>query len=321
MIGRPRPGPVCRCLAGAWFMIDFSQGAPLAVVVFLSVIVAALPAAARQYDLLQGPDVAIRFEPQLQSVAEEVATHYPRLRRDLQQIFGWETPLRPTVFLIGDRQRFARLAASPSLVAYARPGDNVVVIDCSRLHIRPHRLESVLRHEMIHLLLHRHIPSGFLPRWLDEGVAQWLSGGLAELLTAPHPSLLEDALLGGDFIPLAALNDAFALEGKSLMLAYEESRSFVAFVASEYGDEVIFQILNRLKNGSRLQEAFAASLALELREVEGQWLDRLRSRSTWLSYLAVHLYEYLFLAAALLTVIGFIRFVIKKRAYRDEEEL
>ncbi len=284
------------------------------------ILAMAIPAAAQEFYLLQEPGVSIRFEPQLQPTAREVAEIYPRLRFTLQQIFDWEMNFRPTVFLIGDRQRFQRMAENPSVVAYARPGDNVVVIDCSRLHIRPHRLESVLKHEMIHLLLHHNIRGDLLPRWLDEGVAQFLSGGLAELLTAPHASLLEEALLSGEFIPLVDLHYRFPRDRRALLLAYEESRSFAAFIAAGYGDRKIIEVLAGLKNGASVQEAVAASLNLELRTVEQQWIEQLQSRSTWFSYLAVHLYDFLFLAAALLTVIGFVRFLAKKRAYRDEEE-
>jgi hypothetical protein len=287
---------------------------------FLLLLTASIPAAAQEFHLFQEPGLAIQFEPQLQPIAEEVAEIYPRLHHQLQQRFGWEMSFRPTVFLIGNRQRFQRWATNPSIIAYARTGDNVVVIDCSRLHIRPHRLESVLKHEMIHLLLHRHIRSDLLPRWLDEGVAQWLSGGLAEMLAAPPPTLLEEALLSGEFIPLADLHDEFPRDRMALLLAYEESRSFTAHIAADYGAQNIFHILNRMKNGYDIREAIAESLKTDLHRVEQRWIEQLRSRSSWYSYLAVHLYEYLFLVAALLTVIGFVRFLLKKRAYRDEAE-
>ena len=278
------------------------------------------PAGGQELYLIQASGLAVRFEPQLKTIAAEVAEIYPRLNDELQRVFGWETAFRPTVFLIGNRRRFQHLAGNPSIVAYARPADNVIVIDCSRLHIRPHRLESVLRHEMVHLLLHHHIRSQNLPRWLDEGVAQWLSGGLAELLVTPHPSLLEEALLSGEFIPLDNLTEEFPGDRQALLLAYEESRSFTYHLAADHGDRKIFLLLDLLKDGYGVQEAFALSLGTELHTAEQQWIEQLQSRSTWYSYLALHIYDYLFPAAALLTVIGFVRFMMKKRAYRDDEE-
>ena len=286
----------------------------------LILMTAVAPAAGQELYLIQASGLAVRFEPQLKTIAAEVAESYPRLNDELQRQFGWETPFRPTVVLIGDRRRFQHLAGNPSIVAYARPVDNVIVIDCSRLHIRPHKLESVLKHEMIHLLLHHHIRSHNLPRWLDEGVAQWLSGGLGELLASPHPSLLEEALLSGEFIPLEDLADDFPSDRQALLLAYEESRSFAYHLAAEHGDQKIFQLLDLLKGGYGVQEAFALSLDTELQLAEQQWIEQLQSRSTWYSYLALHIYDYLFPAAALLLVIGFVRFVMRKRAYRDDEE-
>ena len=294
---------------------------PLSRICFsLLLLIVATPCASRQLSVMQQAGLNVRFEPQLQGVAEEVVEIYPHLRDELRQVFGWEMVFRTTVFLIGDRQRFHKLSGNRAIVAYARPGDNVIVIDCSRLHIRPHRLESVLKHEMIHLLLHHHIRSDSLPRWLDEGVAQWLSGGLAELLAAPPPTLLEEALLSGELIPLRELTEEFPSDRMRLLLAYEQSRSFTAHIAAKYGDRKILELLSRLKSGTEVHEAFAATLNSPLQVVEQQWVEQLKSRSGWYSYLAVHIYDYLFLAAALLTVIGFVRFVARKRAYRDEEE-
>lgn len=298
---------------------NLRQVLPAGIVLWLAA--AGAVAADQEMYILQSPGVSIRFEPQLLPTAREVAALYPPLQDELQQVFGWQMTGRPTVFLIGDRQRFQHLAGNPAVIAYARPADQVVVIDGSRLHLRPHRLESVVKHEMIHLLLHQHIRSDLLPRWLDEGVAQWLSGSLSELLVAPSPSLIEEALLSGSFIPLSDLYRHFPRDRKALLLAYEQSRSFTAFIAADYGDQKVFQILDRLKNGSTVEQAIAASLGRELADLEQQWIDELRGRFSWYSYLAVHLYEYLFVAAAVLTVIGFIRFWVKKRSYWDEEEL
>ena len=229
-------------------------------------------------------------------------------------------PFRPTVLLIQDKEYFQRLTGNKLIVAFAAPGDNLIVIDCSRLHIRPHRLDQVLKHEMVHLILHHNIRSVHLPRWFDEGVAQWLSEGIAELLEAPQRSFFEEALLSGNYIPLRDLKHSFPTDKKNLMLAYEESRSFVAFISDRYGDDKIFEILNHLQKGNEIHTAFNRSLNALPEEIEDRWIKQQRRQTTWFIFIAGHIYEFLFLAGALLTVIGFIRFLIKKRNYRDEDD-
>jgi len=273
-----------------------------------------------ELESLPSPELKVRFEPPLKGIAEDVLDIYPRIKTNLEKTFGWEMPFRPAVFLVQDKEYFPRLTGNKLIVAFAVPADNLIVIDCSRLHILPHRLDQVLKHEMVHLILHHHIRSVHLPRWLDEGVAQWLSEGVTELLEAPQRSFFEEALLSGNYIPLRDLKYNFPTNKKNLMLAYEESLSFVAFISDRYGDNRIFEILEHLQKGNEIYTAFYASLDASPEEIEDRWIMQQRRQTTWFIFLAGHIYEFLFLAGALLTVIGFIRFLIKKRNYRDEDE-
>lgn len=275
---------------------------------------------AAQFGVLQHPGLRVQYETPLKGVAEEVVEIYPNIKMNLVKKFGWDIAFRPTVVLIQDRQLFQRHAGTAPIVGYAVPGDNLIVIDCSRLHIRPHRLDNVLKHEMVHLILHHYIRGGRLPRWLDEGVAQRVSDGIAELLVVPRRSFFQQALLTGDYIQLQDLAHGFPVEKKYLILAYEESRSIVDFVVEKYGENALFEILEYLKDGNDLHQAFTASLDASPEEIEARWIRHQQKRSTWFAYLAAHIYEFLFLMGALLTIVGFIRFIIKKRNYKDDDE-
>jgi hypothetical protein len=290
----------------------------LAVIIIILLMPRMLLAA--QFGVLQHPGIRVQYESPLKGIAEEVVESYPIIKMNLVKTFGWEIAFRPTVVLIQDRQLFQRHAGNAPIVGYAVPGNNLIVIDCSRLHIRPHRLDNVLKHEMVHLMLHHHIRGGRLPRWLDEGVAQRISDGIAELLVVPRRSVFQQALLTGEYIQLQDLAHGFPVEKKYLILAYEESRSFVDFIVEKYGESALFEILEFLKDGSDLHQAFTASLDASPEEIEARWIRHQQKRSTWFAYLAAHIYEFLFLMGALLTIAGFIRFIIKKRNYKDEED-
>ena len=290
----------------------------LFLIIFLLIV--PQPIWAIQLESALSPELMVRFEPPLKGIAKDVVHIYPRIKSNLEKTFGWEMPFRPTVFLIQDKEYFQRLTGNKLIVAFAAPAENLIVIDCSRLHIRPHRLDQILKHEMVHLILHHNIRSVHLPRWLDEGVAQWLSEGVAELLEAPQRSFFQEALLSGRYISLRDLKYSFPTDKKNLMLAYEESRSFVDFISDRYGDDSIFEILDHLQKGNEIHTAFTKSLNASPEEIEDRWIRQQRRQTTWFIFLAGHIYEFLFLAGALLTVIGFIRFLIKKRNYRDEDD-
>lgn len=287
------------------------------VILFLSGL---QPLGAIQLENFPDTELTIRFEPSLKGVAQDVLDMYPRVRSNLKKTLGWEMPFKPTVFLIQDNEYFQQLTNNKFIVAFAAPAENLIVINCSRLYIRPHRVDHILKHEMIHLILHHHIKGVHLPRWLDEGVAQWLSEGVGELLEAPQRSFLEEAMLSGKYIPLNNLQYRFPADKNSLMLAYEESRSFVTFISQRYGDKKVLDILRYMQKGNDVHTAFYASIDALPEEIENKWISEQRRQSTWFVFLAGHIYEFLFLAGALLTVIGFIRFLIKKRNYRDEDD-
>jgi hypothetical protein len=271
------------------------------------------------YDIatVQSEEVAVLFEGPLGNAAKEVIEVYPAVRSELEGTFRWEVGFRPSVLLMGDSGAFKREAGSDITIALAIPARCLIVIDNSRVHARPFTLKTTLKHELCHLLLHHNIDG--LPRWLDEGVCQWASDGMAELIMSSDEPDLTRASLSGSLLPLREMERFPADEG-SLRLAYAESRSMVEYITGKYGRDGLLSVLENLRGGLTLEEALGKSLSVSMRELEGQWHDYLEGRYTWLTYISNNIYYILLSLAALMTVYGFIRFLMRKRAYRDEDE-
>jgi hypothetical protein len=104
------------------------------------------------------------------------------------------------------------------------------------------------------------------------------------------------------------------------VLAYEESKSLVEYIISAFGEEALLSMLNDLTEGVEVDAAILRSLSISLDELESRWHQQLKREITWVTYLINHLYEILFFLAAMAMIYGFIRGLMKKRAYRDEEE-
>jgi len=278
------------------------------------------PGYSEETRIIETEEVIVMFEEPLGAVAEEVTHVYRKLKLELEESLGWRLNFRPTVFLIRNRERFERIAGSPYLVALAIPERMLVVIDYSKVNIRPFSLRTVLKHELCHLLLHSHIKEAHLPKWLDEGVSQWVSDGIAEIIMGEKQSVLDEAILSGNYISLDVLGERFPEDRRSLLLAYEESRSFVEFIASQFGRSAILGVLEQVKDGHPVELAVLRVLSIPLDELEGQWHGSLEKRATWLTYLTQNLYVILFFLAALITILGFIRVFLKKRRYQDEPD-
>jgi hypothetical protein len=289
---------------------------------FLS-LVALLPGAvwADQPAVIQTDEVIVVFEESLRPAAQEVVDIHGKVKQELETMLGLDLDFRPKVLLVPDRERFVKMVGSDLFVAFAAPEQQLVVIDYTRMTTDPFTLRTTLKHELCHLILHRHIDRDRLPTWLDEGVAQWTSEGIAEIIMDGKRSILRQATLSGNYIRMAELADGFPRDRRALMLAYEESRSFVEYVSREFGHDGIVGLLEALARGDDVDTAFVTTLSVSLEELEARWYRDLRRRTTWLTYLTANLYGILFFLAALITIGGFIRVMIKKRRrYAEEEE-
>ncbi|MDM8524125.1 peptidase MA family metallohydrolase [Desulfococcaceae bacterium HSG8] len=275
---------------------------------------------AKQRPFVQTNEVIVFFDGPLEKAAREIAAIYPGLKSEMEEIIGWELNYRPAILLVHDAETFRKMVNHDMFVAFAAPRKKLIVIDYSKMNGRRFKLRITLKHEVCHLLLHHHIGTANLPRWLDEGVSQWASDGLSELIMDRKRYLLDKAALTGKYLSLRELTRAFPRDKLSLSLAYEQSKSLVKYVEEEFGENKILEILGYLKSGDNINTAIRKSISISPDELESRWHRYLRRRTTWFVYLAANIYEILFFLSALAAIYGFIKSGIRKRAYRDEEE-
>jgi len=265
--------------------------------------------------VIQTKEVTVIFEEHQTGAAEEVAKVYPSVKLELAENLGWKVDFRPTVLLDRGGETIRRNTGSDIFVAYAVPQRNLIVLDTSRVYAKPFSLESTLEHELCHLLIHHNIERP--PRWLDEGVCQWASGGIAEFTTEDGKEALQKATVSGRLI---GIKELVKFPPEDIVLAYEESKSIVEYIVSKFGKHGILQILEYLKEGYSLDDSLQKGLSVTTSELDEKWQAYLKKRRGWFSYLSRNLYGILFFIAALATVYGFMRMLKKKREQRDEPE-
>jgi hypothetical protein len=267
---------------------------------------------------LKGEGVEVLFPPSLEQAARETAQIAPDVKEELQRIFNWPFTFTPTVLLINDRQLFRKMSRHRLVVGFAVPTKNLVVMDYVGIR-EASQFRDVLKHELCHLLLHKHVGHVQIPRWFDEGIAQWASNGVMDIIHEQRESLLPKAAFSNHMIPLGALNKGFPANENALRLAYEESRSFIDYVIGTYGKSRLLEILALMRDGVSLREAFIEVLGNPLFKIEEQWQKSLKRNVAWFAHLSYYLYEILFALGAVAVVYGFIRIWRKKRTYMDEE--
>jgi hypothetical protein len=264
--------------------------------------------------------VRVLYPPGRLATAGRIADLSPMLLHELEMATGLRFDFRPTVIPAFSRENFRRMGGRDAFVAFAVPEKGQVVLDISRFEHRPAFFRSVLKHEYAHLLLHRHIASNRLPRWLDEGIAQQVSDGLSEYLPGRSQMVLGEALATDRVFPLAALAGSFPTDAFDLQLAYEQSRSIVGYMVQRYGDLFMKALISHVADGFPVGQAFQTVSGISLAEFEADWRRRQGTPLSWLGRIAGHVYGLLFFAAALATLLGYGRYRRRRRAYDADEE-
>ncbi len=270
--------------------------------------------------VMEDENAVILFPPNLEGMAEEVAEIVPVVKAELQRILGWELHGKPVIVLVQESRRFRQMVENPLTVAFAQPERSLLVVDCSRTNNHPLSLRNVIKHELCHLYIHQYVDNRQVPRWFDEGIAQWASDGISDIVQDRKRSFLNRAAFTGNFLPLTSLSRDFPARDSDFILAYEESKDFIVYMIHLYGKKKVLGILGHLKEGEDTGSAVSSSLGVPLEVLEKDWQGSLESKTNWIAHLSSYLYEFLFAFGAMITVCAFIRIIIKKRRYLREIE-
>jgi hypothetical protein len=136
----------------------------------------------------------------------------------------------------------------------------------------------VLRHEWAHLGLHQALEGLRIPRWFDEGYAEWASGGW-------------DAAEGWRLRVLLALGRAPALDSLSLAWpreraeagsAYLLAASSVTFLLGESGERGMALFVERWRAQRSFDEAMRATFGVTPSQFEEHWRRHVKRRYGWL---------------------------------------
>lgn len=161
----------------------------------------------------------------------------------------------------GTRENVGGEAHADIRTMFARivPGD----IDASWVN-------TVVPHELTHLVFDTAVknPYHFPPRWLNEGLAVYLSEGYTDSWRATT----EDAVRGDAIIPLDGLAGQFPTTREQFALAYGESVSAVDYLVRTYGKPALVKLVRSYADGVTDDEAFSAGIGVDMATFQAGWL-------------------------------------------------
>ena len=136
-------------------------------------------------------------------------------------------------------------------------------------------VSTVIPHELTHLVFNTAIDNPFHapPRWLNEGLAVYLSEGY----TTSWRATVVGAVGSTGVIPLDGLVGQFPTTVDQFTLAYGESVSAVDFMIRTFGKPALVRLIRSYAGGVSDDEAFKAALGVDAAGFNAAWLKDLKA--------------------------------------------
>lgn len=183
----------------------------------------------------------------------------------------------PVDFIIYSDARTFRQAMGPAtrenVGGQAHPDIRTLFGLISPSQIRSDWVQELVVHELAHLVFDSAVRNdySFPPRWLNEGLAVYLSTGY----TSGDRAQVESAARAGTIIPLDGLGGQFPTRPLRFGLAYAESVSAVDHFVELHGEEQLVELITSFGDGVGLDEAFVAATGADFGTFDDAWLESL----------------------------------------------
>ncbi|MGI6575021.1 MAG: peptidase MA family metallohydrolase [bacterium] len=120
-------------------------------------------------------------------------------------------------------------------------------------------------HEFAHVVID-YKARGNYPRWLSEGIAQYIEYKLHGVIWLGPQASFDQTLY-----TINELEDFYRLENRSL--AYRQALSIVLYIVETYGEEYLPLLLSELGAGSNFDAALTKVINCSLLQLEANWLN------------------------------------------------
>ncbi len=173
-------------------------------------------------------------------------------------------------------------------------------------------------HELGHIFLHRAVGDVHIPRWFDEGFAQWVTGPM----DFHQSSRLSMAMMFGNTIPLSRLDDVNGWSADRAELAYAESRAAFDFLMSISQDKSPMRMIESIAEEGDFEVGFSSAYGMTIHQFYRIWASESARKFNWTLLLAD--WRITFSTITLLFVlfgsIKLIRMRIARKKAEDEED-
>ena len=248
----------------------------------LAIVVALIGAQTRAAGQTTLPTLRIDAPGSLEAVAERVGRFPVGRLTTAMTLAGLTRAGQPIdVLLIAENSDLAR-GTPPWISGFADAGRNLVVLFPNRARSYPSdSLETLLHHEVAHILFSRAARGRPVPRWFNEGLA----------LAAERPVGLGDrsrlawTLVRHGGIPLAELERLFGISRATDQRAYAVASALVRDLLRVHGEASAGRILSMVGRDRPFDEAFETATGEPLPVAIDRFWSRQRQWERWIPLL------------------------------------
>lgn len=146
---------------------------------------------------------------------------------------------------------------------------------------------KLLEHEFTHIFLGNYIAHSSdlnFPRWLNEGIAQYVSSGTSELYSFSYQNSLQSAFISNRVLPFSLLINSFPSTRDNFTLAYAQSISMTQYLVDKYGEDKLRDLIKNIKSKNNFYSAFSQTYSTEFSYIEREWLSEKRQSNYTIDY-------------------------------------
>lgn len=233
------------------------------------------------WHILKTEHFDIYYYPEMEELAGKGAHFAEESYRQLERAFNFTIGHRIPLIFYSSPIHFQQTNVTPGFIPDGVGGffeflkGRVVIPSQGSIE----QFRHVIKHELVHVFMHNKLDRAlmqhgqradrYLPLWFVEGLAEYYStdwDSQAEMV-------LRDAVLNGYFAPLSYI---WAISGSFLM--YKEGQDALGFIAREYGEDKILQLIDNFWMSEHFEEVMQLTIGCNFEEFDRAWMRDLRRR-------------------------------------------
>ena len=199
--------------------------------------------------------------------------------RLINELFPVQLDQPIDIFIYSSQNDLAFLGAETWTVGHANAALGVVLVAVEPGLEQSLRMDQRIPHELMHVLLYRHIGAGYnnVPAWLREGLATSVEINPS----VEYDRALLEARARNALMPLLDLCASFPTQPDSAFLAYAESRSFVTYLRNTFGASKLIELSRVYADGVTCDRGTEVAYGTSLAQLELRWREATLGENAW----------------------------------------